>query len=122
MELTINSDISRGKLENPLGNIPRMPANRVFAQFDWRGNDVYIWARAVHSFKQSQTALNEEPTSAFTKIDLGLEWVLPNAQDWTVFVSAHNLTDAEIRLHTSFLKEIAPEPGRGLEIGIRGQF
>ena len=121
-ELTINSDISRGKLEAPLGNIPRMPANRVFAQFDWRGNDVYVWARAVHSFKQSQTALNEEPTSAFTKIDLGLEWVLPNAQDWTVFVSAHNLTDAEIRLHTSFLKEIAPEPGRGLEIGIRGQF
>jgi len=122
LALSINGDMSRGKLDAAQGYVPRMPANRLLAQLDWRGGELYTWARVVRAFEQDRVALNEETTEAYTRVDLGLEWSPSQAADWTVFASVHNLTDEEIRLHTSFLKEIAPEPGRGFEIGIRGQF
>ena len=33
-----------------------------------------------------------------------------------------NLLDEEARPHTSFLKELAPLPGRGIEFGVRAFF
>ena len=122
LALSINGDMSRGKLDASQGYVPRMPANRLLAQLDWRGGELYTWARLVRAFEQDRVAFNEEATEAYTRVDLGLEWSPSQASDWTVFASVHNLTDEEIRLHTSFLKKIAPEPGRGFEIGVRGQF
>ena len=43
-------------------------------------------------------------------------------KDVTVFAEAHNLTDEEAREHTSFLKDIAPLPGRNLRIGVSYAF
>ena len=42
--------------------------------------------------------------------------------DITVFADAHNLTDEEAREHTSFLKDIAPLPGRNLRVGVTYAF
>jgi iron complex outermembrane receptor protein len=40
----------------------------------------------------------------------------------TVFAEARNLTDTEAREHVSFLKDIAPLPGRNLRVGIAYRF
>jgi iron complex outermembrane receptor protein len=39
-----------------------------------------------------------------------------------VFAEARNLTDAEAREHASFLKDIAPLPGRNLRVGVTYRF
>lgn len=41
---------------------------------------------------------------------------------WDLFLRGTNLTNAEARVHTSFLKEIAPLPGRNLTVGLRSSF
>lgn len=33
-----------------------------------------------------------------------------------------NLTNTEARVHSSFLKDLAPRPGRNLSLGVRGYF
>jgi iron complex outermembrane receptor protein len=38
------------------------------------------------------------------------------------FAEADNLLDEDIRHHTSFLKDLAPLPGRNLTLGARLQF
>jgi iron complex outermembrane receptor protein len=40
----------------------------------------------------------------------------------TVFLQGKNLMNEDVRLHTSYLKDFAPRPGRALLIGVRGQF
>ena len=40
----------------------------------------------------------------------------------TVFAEARNLTDQEAREHVSFLKDIAPLPGRNLRVGLAYRF
>jgi len=39
--------------------------------------------------------------------------------DVMVFAKANNLLDENIRNSTSYLRNFAPEPGRGAEIGFR---
>jgi iron complex outermembrane recepter protein len=59
---------------------------------------------------------------AGTRVDLGLVWRLPVpsvSAPLTRFVQGRNLTDEDIRVHTSFLKDIAPPPGRSFVVGLR---
>jgi len=76
----------------------------------------------THAFEQDRVATAEEATESYTRWDLGAEWTVDAGQQWTVFASLNNVTDEEIRFSTSFLKDIAPEAGRGIEIGFRGAF
>ena len=39
-----------------------------------------------------------------------------------LFVNASNLGDEEARKHTSFVKDVAPLPGRNYAVGIRSRF
>jgi iron complex outermembrane recepter protein len=39
-----------------------------------------------------------------------------------VFVQGRNLTDDEQRQHSSFIKDLAPMPGRTIEAGLRARF
>jgi iron complex outermembrane receptor protein len=40
----------------------------------------------------------------------------------TLFVEARNLTDEEAREHASFLKDLAPLPGRNFRMGLAYRF
>ena len=39
-----------------------------------------------------------------------------------LFLYFHNVTDEEIRLSTSFLRDVAPEAGFSVEAGVRWMF
>jgi iron complex outermembrane receptor protein len=39
-----------------------------------------------------------------------------------LFLSGRNLTDDEQRYHTSFIKDLAPQPGRTIEVGFQMEF
>jgi len=116
-----SADLSRAEFSDNQGYVPRMPAARLISEMQWQGARFDLWGRAVHAFEQDRIAFNEESTAAYTRIDLGVD--IPFGADrWTVFASVNNLTDDEIRLSTSFLKDLAPEHGRAFELGIRGSF
>src|SRR6056300_142508 len=116
-----SADFSHAKFADSQGYVPRMPAARLISEMQWQGARFDLWGRAVHAFEQDRIAFNEESTAAYTRIDLGIDMPFDGDQ-WTVFASVSNLTDDEIRLSTSFLKDLAPEHGRAFEVGIRGSF
>jgi iron complex outermembrane receptor protein len=39
-----------------------------------------------------------------------------------LFLRGNNLLDQDIRVHTSFIKDFAPMPGRSLVAGLRANF
>ena len=45
-----------------------------------------------------------------------------NRSDLTLFARLENAFDVERRTHTSFLKDVAPLPGRNLSMGARWEF
>ena len=40
----------------------------------------------------------------------------------TAYLKGQNLTDEDVRVHTSFLKDSTPLPGRSVAFGVRGSF
>ena len=52
------------------------------------------------------------PTDGYVKLDAGLKWTPEGVSGLTVMLQAENLTNEEIRHHSSALKDLLPEPGR----------
>ena len=83
-----------------------------------------------HAFKQDriQPSTNivqgELPTDGYTEInlDVSYEFDLTAEIQLTLFARVSNLLDEERRLHTSFLKDVAPLPGRNFTLGGRFEF
>lgn len=72
--------------------------------------------------EQDRIAANELPTEGFTLVNLFVS-VKPSSDPSLVFFAeGRNLTDQEAREHASFLKDIAPMPGRGVRVGVAYRF
>jgi iron complex outermembrane receptor protein len=57
-------------------------------------------------------------------LNADLQWSIGGDREvrYDVFVRGTNLLNEDARRHTSFLKEIAPLPGRNYSIGFRTSF
>ena len=76
-----------------------------------------------HVFDQNHVATGETSTDSHTlwSAYLGYRWVA-SAVTWDLLLRGTNLTDSEARPHTSFLKAVAPLPGRNLALSLRASF
>jgi iron complex outermembrane receptor protein len=117
------ADTSRGRLDNA-GNLPLQPATRVgfdtgYKQGPWRSGVSVLRAQ-----RQDRLASFEAtPTPGYTRLDANLSYTqrLANTQ-LTWFAIATNLLNQDVRLSTSVLKDVAPQPGRNLIVGVRTRF
>ncbi|HEV7867734.1 MAG TPA: hypothetical protein VGO90_08635, partial [Chthoniobacteraceae bacterium] len=76
-----------------------------------------------YSARQNRTAAFELPTDSYVLLNASVSYRFKTGPvDFDVFVRGTNLTNEEARQHTSFLKEIAPLPGRGVLVGLRAEF
>lgn len=72
-----------------------------------------------HVGKQDRVATFELPTSDYTMLNASLVVRPFKGEDGLkVFIDGHNLTNTEAREHASFLKDIAPLPGRSFRLGV----
>lgn len=78
----------------------------------------------VHTVgKQDRIADFELPTDGYTMLNASLVLrPIGSKPDLKVFLDAHNLTNVEAREHASFLKDIAPLPGRSFRLGVGYRF
>ncbi|MGZ8242052.1 TonB-dependent receptor [Methylomagnum sp.] len=121
LDVTLFSDYTRGEFVNG-GDVPRMPPLRYGLQLDYAFDD--HWSsnlRLTRGERQDNPGANESETPAYVLLNLGVQY---QAKAWEqadvlVFAKANNLLDENIRNSTSYLRNFAPEPGRGAEVGLR---
>jgi len=90
---------------------------------DWTYGSLALGAEAQFVAAQRDVAANEMPTDGYTLLSLAASYRLTTGRTtWTLFARGTNLSDAEARIHNSFLKDIAPLPGRSLNAGVRLSF
>ncbi|MFT7301002.1 MAG: iron complex outermembrane receptor protein [Porticoccus sp.] len=115
-------DHVRGKLEDN-GNVPRVPPLRYGIAL---GYEVAQWSsrlKLTEVEEQNNPGDFEEETDRYSRLDGHVHYHVDAANGaWLISLKATNLLDEEIRNATSFLREIAPEPGRSLELGLRYSF
>jgi len=118
------ADSARGRLEG-IGNAPRMAPSRVGLEAGYAAGPWSGFASLLRVMRQDRIASAQETaTPGYTRLDAGLQYRIGHGgqASTTVFVQANNLLDKDIRVHTSFIKDAAPLPGRSLTAGVRATF
>jgi len=106
------------------GYVPRIPASKIGAELRWFGDNWSIHLHATRVNEQEDVAELELPTDGYTLLSLYADYHFDVGEDSSleVFLRGENLLDEEIRNHVSLLKNYAPEPGRGVMIGVRFEY
>jgi iron complex outermembrane receptor protein len=123
VSLGLRGDLLRGKFDDA-GQVPRLPPSRFGGKLQWANDSLATWVDVQYAADQDRPGQLEEASRAYTRINVGADYTLGLGADGdlTVFVRGKNLSDAEIRASTSFLRDFAPEAGRSLEAGVRLTF
>lgn len=115
-------DSVRAKLDKG-GNLPRIPPVKVGAGYSYSAQDWSANIDWTHYMKQNRVAADESTTGSYQILDLGLSYYFNlNELDLTAFAKVNNLTDELGFVHSSFIKEDAPLPGRSFTLGLKARF
>lgn len=118
--VSVFGDYIRAKIDSD--NLPRIPPLRLGSTLSYEGEALSSELSVVWYDDQTNTTAYETSTDGDTLVNASVDYRLSDQQDWTVYVRANNLFDEEARVHTSFLKDQAPLPGRNLTLGTRFSF
>lgn len=120
--LTFEAGYDTVRGETDLGPPARIPpwslTGRAVAEIGpWTGR---LELRGVG--KQDRVAALELPTGAYHTLNAFVGWSPDEDSGLLLYAEARNLTDQEMREHASFLKDLAPLPGRNLRVGAAWRF
>ncbi len=120
LDLTLFSDYTRGEFNNG-SDVPRMPPLRYGLQLDYGKDDLTSYLRFTRTERQANPGDFETPTDGYFLLNIGTQYKLKAYKDaeLMLFAKGNNLLDENIRNSTSYLRNFAPEAGRGAEVGVR---
>ena len=121
LRLSAFFDLARGRLKDG-GPLPRMSPARFGLGARWTHGRLDASLDWVAVRRQARVATLETPTDGYHRVDAEIAWRYGQGDGVTLFVQGRNLLDEPIRLHTSFVKDSVPMPGRSLVAGIRTRF
>lgn len=117
------ADYVRGRFSDG-SDIPRMPPLRYGMELAWNNSDWHANIRMTRAERQDNPGFNETETDGYWQLNAGANYRLHvgGYADMLWFVKANNLLDDDIRNSVSYLRTVAPQGGRGAEMGVRIEF
>lgn len=103
--------------------LPRIPPLRSRFGFDYRRGGFHLRPELAMAWRQDLTAPNELPTPGYAVPNLSAGYTRAGQHMLHVFgVNLFNMSDRLYRNHLSFIKEYAPEMGRGVRFSYTMHF
>ena len=122
LKLDFFADYVKARLKDG-GALPRTSPMRVGSHVAYTLDNFRADLDITYFAKQDDISTFETETDGYTLVDASITYDISLGDiDLSVYLSGENLTDEEARVHTSFLKDIAPRPGRNFAFGVRGYF
>ena len=121
-QVSIFADSVRASLKDG-GDLPRIPPIKAGIEYQYQAEQWSANVGATHYARQDKVSDYESATASYTSIDASLSYYFNlSSIDMTAFIKGTNLTDKLGYVHSSFIKEDAPLPGRALTLGITARF
>lgn len=117
LRLLAGGDYVRAELEATDDPLPRIPPLRTRLGLDWHLAGLDVRPEVVLTAEQDRTFGVETPTDGYTLVNLTASYTfLRGDQQHMISLRLYNLTDELYRNHSSFIKQLAPEVGRGAQL------
>jgi hypothetical protein len=99
--------------------LPRIAPLRLNSGLLWELDRWQARVDVEHASNQGRVPDNESGTNGYTTLgaSAGYNFTVGRSQ-WLAFVKGDNLTDQTVRYASSILRDIAPAPGRSVEVGL----
>ncbi|RUO26895.1 TonB-dependent receptor [Aliidiomarina minuta] len=121
-QLSLMADTVRARLDEG-GNLPRIPPHRLGAEYQYQANQWVATVGVSRYGRQSDVAENEEVTQGYTLLEASINYDFNwQNQNMMWFAKLQNASNRLAFVHSSFIKEEAPLPGRNLTIGLQARF
>ncbi|MDA1235571.1 MAG: TonB-dependent receptor, partial [Acidobacteria bacterium] len=97
--------------------LPRIPPLRASVGIDWHLGDLSIKPSVILADRQDRTFTGETDTPGYALLDLKASYTFAKSTNLAhqFSVNVFNIGDALYRNHSSFIKDLAPEIGRGVK-------
>ena len=123
LHLELNADYVRATDTGNDTPLPRIPPLRRGARLSYEDGRWHAVIEARRVSPQDRVTTTETYTPGYTLLNASVSFLITGKRaSYELFARGRNLTNAEAREHTSFLKEFAPLPGRGVLAGVRMTF
>jgi len=104
-------------------NLPRIPPLTLLAGIEAKSVHGDFRFEVEHANEQDNVTEFELPTDSYTVLNTYVTLrPFHETSGLAIRLAATNLTNEEVRLHTSFLKDLVPLPGRNFRISVTGRF
>lgn len=120
LSVDLGADFVHGTLDTGLP--ARIPPWSTTAKLAWESPMYDAHVEVHYAAEQTRVAANELPTDAYTMVNLYGALKPFRDPNLRLFIEGRNLTDVVAREHASFLKDIAPLPGRSVRAGLALRF
>jgi len=120
--LWLNLGLDYVNAQEKLGHIPlpRIPPLRGRAGLEWNWQGFSVEPEVVLTDRQERTFPGETPTAGYSLFNLKASYTISRGHFVHQFaVNTFNLGDRLYRNHSSFIKDLAPEIGRGIRFTYR---
>lgn len=116
--LTTGLDLVDAELSADGQPLPRIPPLRGRVGLDLRRGGLSLRPEVVMARRQQEIFATETPTAGYAVVNLKASYTIPRQHFAHHFTGEiFNVGDRVYRNHTSFIKDLAPEMGRGLRVG-----
>lgn len=123
LDLTVGSDFVRARNTATNTDLPRITPARLKTELTWTKGALALGADVQFVGPQRRIAPLETPTDRYELIGASASYRFTfNRVVLDLYLRGTNLADREARMHTSFLKDVAPLPGRSIAVGLRATF
>ncbi len=121
--LELSGDYTRATNLDTGEALPRIAPLRLSSGLLWELDRWQARVDVEHASNQGRVPDNESGTHGYTTLgaSAGYHFDVGSSQ-WLAFVKGDNLTNQTVRYASSILRDIAPAPGRGIEVGLRTTF
>ena len=115
--LNLGLDAVDAQLQETSGSLPRIPPLRGYIGFELRHGGLSFRPRVVMADRRDDVFSTETRTAGYAVVDLAASYTIAR-QHWLhqVGVNVFNVGDRLYRNHASFIKDLAPEIGRGVRL------
>ena len=103
-------------------NLPRITPTRIGIGVDWAIRNLNATLKLTEVDDAEDLAPLETPTAGYSLMSADFDWTVNTAGTLKLGIRGRNLLDEEVRLHTSFIKDIAPQAGRSILLDARYSF
>ena len=111
------------RAETDSANLPRIPPLSVLAGLEAQSDRLKLRGEVDWVSESSDLAPFEIATESYALVNAFATWKpVAGDRDVSLKLSLHNLFDEDARQHSSFLKDVAPLPGRNVRFAIATSF